>query len=75
MKQYNTPLRRARRNARLTQQQLSDMTGINIRQIQRLEYDEASMDNVTAKNLIALADALGVDPHELLEGDYNYVES
>ena len=38
----------------------------NIRQIQRVELGEAEAGNLTAKNLIAIADALGVDVRELL---------
>lgn len=59
-------LRDFRVSAGMTQQQLSDASGVNIRQIQRVEGGESSIDNVSAKNLLALSDALGVEPRQLL---------
>lgn len=50
----------------MTQKQLSETSGVNIRQIQRVENGESEAENLTAKNLLAIADALGVDPHSLL---------
>ena len=50
----------------MTQQQLADQSGVNIRQIQRVESGASQAGNLTAKNLIAIADALGIDPHELI---------
>lgn len=63
-----TKLEFARRAAGFTQKQLADASGVNIRQIQRVESGRSTEGNVTAKNLLAIADALGVDPHILLEG-------
>lgn len=56
----------ARKAVGLTQRQLSELSGVNIRQIQRVESGASQAGNLTAKNLIAIADALGVDPHELI---------
>lgn len=56
----------ARKAARMTQQQLADESGVNIRQIQRVESGASQAGNLTAKNLIAIADALGIDPHKLI---------
>lgn len=56
----------ARKSAGLTQMQLSELSGVNIRQIQRVESGASQAGNLTAKNLIAIADALGIDPHELI---------
>lgn len=53
--------------AGLTQQQLADRSGVNIRQIQRVEFGTSDAGNLTARNLLAIADALGVDPHSLIE--------
>lgn len=50
----------------LTQQQLADASGVNIRQIQRVESGDSSTGNLTARNLLAIADVLGVDPHDLI---------
>lgn len=56
-----------RQAAGLTQKQLAEASGVNPRQIRRVEIGEAESGNLTAKNLIALADALGVDPHILID--------
>ena len=52
--------------AGMTQAQLAEASGVNIRQIQRVELGEAEAGNLTAKNLISVADALGVDARDLL---------
>lgn len=61
-----TKLTYYRIKAGMTQKQLSESSGINIRQIQRVELGESEAGNLTAKNLLALADALNVDPRRLL---------
>lgn len=61
-----TKLEWSRRMADMTQSELAKKSGVNIRQIQRVELGEAEVGNLTAKNLIAIADALGVDARELL---------
>lgn len=61
-----TKLEWVRRMAGLTQARLSELSGVNIRQIQRVELGEAEAGNLTAKNLLALADALGVGVRDLL---------
>lgn len=55
-----------RLKAGLTQSELAKKSGVNIRQIQRVELGEAEAGNLTAKNLIALADALNVDVRRLI---------
>ena len=61
-----TKLEWSRRMAELTQSELAKKSGVNIRQIQRVELGEAEAGNLTAKNLLAIADALGVDVRALL---------
>lgn len=61
-----TKLEWSRRMAGMTQAQLAEASGVNIRQIQRVELGEAEAGNLTAKNLISVADALGVDARDLL---------
>ena len=61
-----TKLEWSRRMADMTQSELAKKSGVNIRQIQRVELGEAEAGNLTAKNLIAISDALGVDVRELL---------
>lgn len=55
-----------RRSKGLEQGQLSEMSGVNIRQIRRVELGEAEAGNLTARNLIAIASVLGVDPADLI---------
>ena len=66
---HNAPINQLaylRQQHGFTQQALANASGVNIRQIQRIESGEGKMENVTLKNSIALADALGVRPEELL---------
>lgn len=56
----------ARHGAGLTQKQLADAAGVNIRLVQKVEGGEADAGNLTARNLLALADALGADPRDLI---------
>lgn len=60
------PLQEARLAGGLTQKQLSEASGVNVRQIQRVELGESEAGNMTANSLIAIADALGVDPRDLI---------
>lgn len=61
-----TKLEWSRRMAGMTQTELAEASGVNIRQIQRVELGEAEAGNLTARNLISVADALGVDARDLL---------
>ena len=61
-----TKLEWARRMAGMTQAELAEKSGVNIRQVQKVEVGEIPAGNMTARNLIALADALGIDAKELL---------
>lgn len=66
---HNRPISKlewARLGAAMSQQQLAGASGVYIRQIRRVELGEADSGNLTARNLLAMADALGVDPHELI---------
>lgn len=63
---FAVSLRVARVAAGLTQKQLADAAGVNIRLVQKVEGGEVETGNLTAKNLLALADALGVDPRSLI---------
>ena len=59
-------VQRLRKATGLTQQELADRTGINIRQIQKYEYGEYDTGKMMLRNAIALADALECDVRELL---------
>lgn len=61
------PLLAIRIEKKMTQKELAKLSGVNIRQIARIESGESKAQNVTVGNMVALADALGVDIHELLK--------
>lgn len=52
--------------ADMTQNALSRASGVNIRQIQKYESGEYDTGNMTLKNAVALAKALGCEPGDLL---------
>lgn len=56
-------IKTARQSAGLTQKQLADQTGINVRQIQKVESGDIKLSNLTAGNYIALCQALDLDPN------------
>lgn len=60
-------IREHRKNQHMTLRQLSDLSGVSVTQIQAVETGQSSPGNMAAKNLLAIAAALKVDPYELLE--------
>ncbi len=66
---YIVPLQEARLAAGLTAKQLSDASGVHIRQIQSIESGRTCAGNMSARNLLALADAIGVDIRTLIDKD------
>lgn len=62
-------LKQALKSAGLSQSQLSRMAGINLRQIQKMCAGEYKMENITGRNLLLIADALDIDPHDLVDLD------
>jgi transcriptional regulator with XRE-family HTH domain len=61
-----TKLEWSRRMANMTQAELAKKSGVNIRQIQRVELGESDAGNLTAKNLIAIAEVLSVTPKAII---------
>lgn len=59
------PLLAIRTAKGMTQAKLSALSGVNVRQIRRIEIGEAKIGNITLDNALALAAALGVDVAEL----------
>lgn len=59
-------LKKIRKASGLTQKQLSELCGVNVRQIQRVESGDSDAGNLTARNILAIADALGIDPRDLI---------
>lgn len=52
--------------AEMTQKELAEKTGINIRLIQKYESGESSTENMSLKNALLLANALECDVKDLL---------
>lgn len=50
----------------LTQAQVAQKADVDIRLIQKIESGECLASNLTARNFLAIADALDIDPHRLL---------
>ena len=59
-------LRETRKRTLLTQQQLADKSGVGITTIVRIERNQVEPQVRTIRKL---AQALGVEPHELLKGE------
>lgn len=59
-------IKEARIAAGLTQKELAAKVGIPYQSIQKLEYGSRDPGRMEARTLIAIADALGVDPHALI---------
>lgn len=56
----------ARRAAGIGQKELSELSGVHVNYIQNVELGKSEAGNLAASNLLAIADALGVDPRELI---------
>ena len=54
-------IKQLRTAAGMTQRELAEKAGVNIRQIQKYEVDQPEIGNVSLRITIALADALGID--------------
>ncbi len=59
-------LRETRKRALLTQQQLADKSGVGVTTIIRVERNQVEPQ---ARTIRRLAEALGIEPHELLKGE------
>ena len=60
-------LQEVRKQAKLSQSELSKLSGVNVRTIQEYEYGRKIVDSAKLNIITALADALQVPLYELLE--------
>lgn len=60
-------LKQLRQRAGLTQQQLSDLSGVNLRTIRSYEWQQRDISKASGNILLALSKALGVDVVDLLK--------
>ena len=61
-----TNLEWQRRTVRMSIKELAEKSGVNMRLIQNVELGSSEAANMAAKNLLAIAAALDVDPKDLL---------
>ena len=59
-------LREQRQNKGLTLQALADMSGVHPIKICQIETGKIKVENISLKNALRLADALGCHPRDLL---------
>lgn len=69
-----TKLKAARLAAGLTQKELADLSGLDIRQIQVYEIGQANFDNARIDKILKIGRVLGADLSDLLT-DPAYVEA
>ena len=62
-----TNLKRIRKESGLTQSQLAEASGVNVRMIQHYEQGVKDINNASALTVYRLAEALGTTVGELLE--------
>ncbi|MCR5761156.1 MAG: helix-turn-helix domain-containing protein [Sphaerochaetaceae bacterium] len=60
-----TPVMTLRLVRNLSQKELAERAGMSISQLQRLEYGERSVENLSLKTALSLASALGVEADEI----------
>lgn len=56
----------ARLAAGLGQKELAEKSGVNVRYIQNVELGNSEAGNMTARNLLALAESLNIEPRDLI---------
>ena len=62
----NNYIKTYRKKQGLTQTDLANRAGLNIRQIQKIENDEVQTENVTLKTMQAIAQALNAKIDDLI---------
>ena len=62
----NNHIKTYRKKQGLRQTDLANLTGLNIRQIQKIENGEAKTENITLKTIQAIAQALNVKIDDLI---------
>lgn len=62
----NNHVKTYRKKQGLTQTNLANRAGLNIRQIQKIENDEVQTENVTLKTMQAIAQALNAKIDDLI---------
>ena len=66
-KQRQTRLQAYRKRLGLSQKELSELTGVNLRTLQQYEVRDKDINKASMEKVISLADALYCNPKDLLE--------
>lgn len=62
-----TKMQVIRKERGFSQAHLAELTGIKKRQLEKLDNGENSINRAAAETVLKIADALGVDPRDLME--------
>ena len=60
-------VRRLREEKKITQAKLAELAKINVKQIQKYEYADCKLENMTLRNSVSLANALGCNVEDFLK--------
>lgn len=66
---HQMTVKEARTLRGLTQSELANITGMSLRQMQKIETGESRLDRMTSGNFLAMAKALNIDPFELIQSN------
>ena len=69
MEKKENTLRKFRHAQGLTLKQLSELSGVPVRAIQKYEGGEYKISGMTLRYALRLCDALEIDPHLLIENE------
>ena len=58
-----------RKAKNMTIKELAEKSGVHLIKLYQIEQGRIKTENLTLKNAVKIADALGCDPHDLLHND------
>lgn len=63
-----TPLKAIRKQSRLTQKKLADLSGVSLRMIQAYEQGDQDITKAEVRSVLALSRVLGCRPEVIIQG-------
>lgn len=70
IKKYKSKLKRMRVSSGMTQGELSELSGINIKSIASYEQNPEKINKASAESIYNMSDCLGCDMEDLMEKEY-----
>lgn len=70
IKKYKSNLKRVRVSKGFTQQDIAELSGINIKSIASYEQDPEKINKASVETVYQLADSLGCDMSDIIERKY-----